>query len=103
MKGPPYPTLPDEVMERLSIHGALRLAVGPEGNSIPTTGVAAPLRDVLYVLIPRNKKVEEKLEHSLRAELRAEDPQGEWSVTARGRLHLGRSAQADERRSELFH
>lgn len=103
MKGPPFPTLPDEVMERLSIHGVLRLAVGPEGNSIPTTGVAAPLRDVLYVLLPRDPKVEEKLEHSLRAELRAEDPGGEWSVTARGRLHLGRTAQADERRSELFH
>jgi hypothetical protein len=103
VKGPPFPTLPDEVMERLSIHGQVRLAVGPEGNSLPATATAAPLRDQLYLLLRLTPELREKLEHNLRAELRAEDPRGEWTVTARGRLHIGRSARSDERRSELFH
>lgn len=100
---PAHPTLPDEVMERLAIQPRLRLAVGPPGNTAPYIGWAAPLKDQLYVLLIPTPDLEKRLGETPACELRAEDPDGDWLLTCRGRLHLGRTAQAEDRRNELFH
>lgn len=99
----PFPTLPEEVMERLATHPQVRVAVGSPGDTATLGAWAAPLHDELYLLFPSTPDLEARLSRTVRAELRASDPDGDWTVTARGRLHLGRSARACERRSELFH
>jgi hypothetical protein len=94
--------LPDEVLERLAMHGPVRLSVGddlPASADAPT----APLDRQLYLFVQRGGAVSQRLNQTTRASFLAEDRAGEYLVRVTGRAVAGRTVLADPRRSELMH
>lgn len=93
--------LPDEVLERLSTHARVKLAVGEDAA---TTDVhVAPLSKQLFLLVSRGGATERRLLEETTASILAEDREGDWMVRATGRAVVGRAVIAEPRRPELMH
>ena len=106
--------LPEEVMDRLSVAGNVRVrALGaPDGEAAeggPTVAsaaaTAAPLNGVLYVLVSAGGALERALLEHVAVEVVGEgtDARGPWHIRVTGRGLAGRAVTADPRRSELLH
>lgn len=93
--------LPPEVLERLSVHGRVRLAIGEEATGADV--VVAPLNKQLFLLVSRGGATERRLLEDPRATIFAEDRANDWLVRATGRAVPGRPVHAEPRRSELMH
>lgn len=96
-------TLPDEVVERLSACGPVRLVTGSEDEPLGVEAHLAPLHRQLYAFVFRGSATEANLLRDGRAEIQADDKAGEWTVRVRGRAVAGRPVLADTRRPELMH
>lgn len=96
-------TLPEEVVERLSTCGPVRLVTGPEDAPLGVEAHLAPLHRQLYAFVFRGSATEANLLRDGRAEIQADDKAGEWTVRVRGRGVAGRPVLADPRRPELMH
>lgn len=101
---PPRPVaeLPAEVLERLSLHGKVRLFIGDD----LATGVeanVAPLDKQLFLLVARGGRAEQDLLDDPRAVIQAEDRSADWILRATGRAVPGRPVTAEPRRPELAH
>ncbi len=94
--------LPEEVVERLSTCGPVRLSAGDDGAAA-VEGNLAPLRGQLYALVTRGGATERALRDTGRIVVEARDRDSEWSVRLTGRAVAGRTVIADSRRSELVH
>lgn len=94
--------LPDEVLERLSTHGRVKLLVGDDGAE-PADVHVAPLSRQLFLLVSRGGATERRLLEETSASISAEEPQGDWFLRATGRAVVGRSVNAEPRRAELMH
>lgn len=94
-------SLPDEVLERLSVCGPARLSCASRGEPVVMDAHVAPLHGQLYALIASRPRSVDALLDSARATLRVEGRDEDWSIRVDGRALAGRSAAADARRSEL--
>jgi hypothetical protein len=94
--------LPDEVLERLSVHGPVKLQVGGEGAVTVSTPIA-PLDRQLFLFVQQGGAIEQSLTRETRASFVAEDPAGEYLIRATGRVVPGRMVTAESRRPELMH
>ncbi len=94
--------LPPEVLERLSTHGKVKLAVGDDHTAAAEVTVA-PLNKQLFLLVSRGGASEQRLLLDPRATILAEDRGSDWLVRATGRAVPGRPIPAEQRRPELMH
>ncbi|MSQ03604.1 MAG: hypothetical protein EXR71_17260 [Myxococcales bacterium] len=99
----PEPELPPEVLDRLAGCERVSLQVGLLGSNALIPAIAVPLRGALYILFVPTSAARATMEHTVVATVQVEAPDASWSISARGRLLHGRTAQADSRRSELAH
>ena len=95
--------LPDEVVEKLSTIGPVKLVTGPAGEENTCRASLAPLHAQLYVFVLAGGPAERNLLATGRAEITAEDPGGDWTIRVSARAVAGRSVLADPRRPELMH
>lgn len=100
----PRPTaeLPPEVLERLSLHGKVRLFVGDD-LATGVEAVVAPLHRQLFLFVTRGGETERRLLEEPCAVIQAEDRPNEWVLRATGRAVPGRVVLAEPRRTELVH
>ncbi len=97
------PTLPEEVMDRLSLVGQVRFTAWKGGEPVVVSAPVAPLHRQLFVLVNKNGAIEDALMQDGRAELWVEQKEPPWQIRVVGRAVAGRDAGADPRRSELLH
>ena len=97
------PELPPEVLDRLAGCDRVKLQVGLLGTNAMIPAIAVPLRGALYILFVPTAAARAQMEQTVVATVQAEAVDASWSISARGRLLHGRTAQADSRRSELAH
>lgn len=98
-------SLPDEVLDRLSILGEVRLVVWLGEESHRAMVPVAPLQGTLFLMVSPGGAIEQALLADGRAEVIADgkDARGEWSIRATGRAVVGRLVVGETRRSELMH
>jgi hypothetical protein len=97
------PTLPEEVMDRLSLVGQVRFTAWKGEEPVVVNAPVAPLHRQLFVLAHKNGAIETALMQDGRAELWVEHKEPPWQIRVIGRAVAGRDAAADPRRSELLH
>ncbi len=97
------PTLPEEVMDRLSLVGQVRFTAWKGSEPVVVSAPVAPLHRQLFVLVTKNGAIEAALMQDGRAELWVEQKEPPWQIRVIGRAVAGRDAGADPRRSELLH
>jgi hypothetical protein len=92
--------LPREVLERLSVHARMKVAVG---TGVTTEVAIAPLSRQLFLLVQRGGALERALLEDPAVTAYADSPDGDWLVRVTGRAVPGRTVQAEPRRPELVH
>ena len=95
--------LPDAVERHLATASGVVLAVRVAEGEVAGPVAVAPLQGRLCALVTSRTPLLGALGRCTAVELRAEDPDGGWSIRVRGRAAAGRRVTADARRAELLH
>jgi hypothetical protein len=95
--------LPDAVERQLATASGVLLAVRTADGEVAGPVAVAPLQGRFSVLVTSRAPLVAALARSTAVELRADDPEGGWSVRVRGRGVAGRRVTSDARRAEVLH
>jgi hypothetical protein len=95
--------LPDAVERHLATASGVVLAIRADDRDVTAAVAVAPLQGRLCALVTSRSPLVAALARNTGFELRADDPDGGWSVRVRGRATAGRRVTADVRRAELLH
>ena len=79
------PTLPEEVMDRLSLVGQVRFTAWKGEEPVVVNAPVAPLHRQLFVLVHKNGAIETALMQDGRAELWVEQKEPPWQIRVIGR------------------
>lgn len=93
--------LPPPVLDRLSVHGPVRLTTGDGRHAVEAH--LAPIHEALDALIPGHAPALADILADGRAEFFAEDRARDYLIRVKARAVPGRRVPAEPRRSELTH